>query len=302
MYDLIIIGSGAGGLACAIYSAMANKKVLILEKNWLGGQTANIHQIKNYPGFSSISGYELAEKMISHAKSLGAEIKLEEVTEVLLNEDIKTVKTHKNTYNSKGVVIATGLRSRPLDAKNQSEYVGKGLSYCATCDGNFFKDKIVAVVGGGDVAMHDCIYLSGLAKKVYLIHRRDVFTAKTHLYEKVLELKNQDKVEIITNTTVENLYGENVLEAIEILNKVNGNVTKLNIDGIFVAIGSTAETELFNNQIALDEKGFVITDKNMQTNIKNVFAVGDVRVTELRQIVTACSDGAIASTTFIKNN
>lgn len=303
MYDIIIIGAGPAGLTAAIYGAQANKNVLVLEKMGAGGQTANINLITNYPGFKEINGFELAENMKAQSTALGATFKREEVVSVSLDGEIKKIKTHKSEYESKAVIIATGAFAKPLDVKNEKEFLGKGLSYCATCDGNFFKDKTVAVVGGGNSSMDDCIYLENIAKKIYVIHRRDEFRATEYLFNKVKTLaKDNGKIEFLTNCVVANLQGENALEAIEVLNKKDGKTNILNVDGLFVAIGRKPDTEIFAGQVELDLNGFVVTDQNMQTNLKNVYAVGDVRNTPLRQIVTACADGAVAVSQFIKNS
>ena len=301
MYDIIIIGGGPAGLTAGIYAGEANKKVLILEKMWAGGQTANINNITNYPGFESVNGYELSEKMKTQAKNAGAEFKREEVVFCNLLGEEKIVKTHKSEYTAKCVIIATGAYAKSLDLKNEKEFLGKGLSYCATCDGNFFKDKVVAVVGGGNSSMDDCVYLSNLASKIYLIHRRDCFTASEKLLNKVkaLELET-NKIEKLTNTVVTELYGKEKLEKVKVLNKETNQEKYLDVDGLFVAIGRKPDTDIFAQQIELDANGFIKTNINMETNIPNVYAVGDVRVTPLRQIITACSDGAIAVNNFLK--
>lgn len=302
MYDIIIIGGGPAGLTSAIYGAMANKKVLVLEKMGAGGKVANINKIKNYPGFKEIDGFELSINMKEQAKQLGAEFKTEEVIDVELEDEVKLVRTYKQEYNSKSVVIATGAYAKPLDVDNEKDFYGRGLSYCATCDGNFFKDKTVAVVGGGASALDDCIYLSNLAKKVYLIHRRDSFNMLTGSYSTVQEIAKETlKIEILTNTVVTKLNGKEILESIDIENKISEKKSTLKVDGIFVAIGRKPDTAIFENLLKLDDNGFIITNELMQTNLKGVYAVGDVRDTPLRQIVTACSDGAIAVSDIVKN-
>lgn len=293
MYDIIIIGAGPAGLTAGIYGAQANKKVLILEKMGAGGQVANINEITNYPGFVSINGFELSEKMKEQAKHCGAEIKREEVIFVDFSKDIKLIKTHKEEYGARNVIIASGAYAKPLELDNEKEFLGKGLSYCATCDGNFFKNKTVVVVGGGNTSMDDCLYLSGVAKKVYLIHRRDEFRASEHLLNKVKALTTQN-VEIITNSVVTKILGNEMVTGIEIYNKKDNKTKELLIDGLFVAIGRKPDTEIFNNLVELNNGGFIKTDERMRTSIKGVYAIGDVRETPLRQIVTACGDGAIA--------
>lgn len=303
-YDIIIIGGGPAGLTAGIYGAMANKKVLILEKSYAGGQVAVINNIKNYPGFEEINGYDLSIKMKNQAKNLGVIFKTEEVVSCNLQEEIKTVITHKNTYSAKAVIIATGAYAKSLDVKNEKQFLGKGLSYCATCDGNFFKDKVVTVVGGGNTSMADCLYLSNIAKKIYLVHRRDGFRAQESSLNKVKSLASGEnaKIEILTNYVVTNLIGEEKLQEIEILNKLSNEKRILQTDGIFIAIGRKPDTELFASQVTLTQDGFIQTNERMQTSLKNVYAVGDVRNTTLRQIVTACSDGAVAVMDFIRQN
>lgn len=303
-YDIIIIGAGPAGLTAGIYGAMANKKVLLLEKSYAGGQVAEINNIKNYPGFEEINGYDLSIKMKNQAKNLGVVFKTEEVVSCSLTNDIKTVTTHKGTYSAKAVIIATGAYAKSLDVNNEKQFLGKGLSYCATCDGNFFKDKVVTVVGGGNTSMVDCLYLSNIAKKIYLVHRREVFRAQESTLNKVkaLALGKDAKIEILTNYVVTDLIGDEKLQKIEILNKLTNEKRYLQTDGIFIAIGRKPDTELFATQVKLTNDGFIETNEKMQTNLKNVYAIGDVRDTTLRQIVTACSDGAVAVMDFVREN
>lgn len=302
-YDVIVIGGGPAGLSASIYGAMANKKVLVLEKMFAGGQVAYINKIKNFSGFEEIEGFELANKIKKQALNLGVEIKTEEVTSCNLLGKEKIVITHKNQYTSNAVIIATGAYAKPLDVENEKRFLGRGLSYCATCDGSLFKGKTVAVVGGGNSSIEDCIYLSNLAKKIYLIHRRDEFKAEETSLNKVknLSIGENAKIEILTNNVVTNLIGTNCLERVEILNKLTNETKLLDVDGIFVAIGRKPDVELFANQVQLTADWYIQTDDKMRTNIENVYAVGDVRNTYLRQIITACSDGAIAMTDFIRN-
>ncbi len=302
MYDIIIIGSGPAGLSAGIYGARANKKVLILEKSFFGGQMTNIFNIENYPGFDKINGFDLALKMRNQVEQLGVKILNEEVVSVDLLNNVKCVTTHSNTYTANAVVIATGAYAKFLDVKNEKEFLGKGLSYCATCDGNFFKDKNVAVVGGGNSSFDDCLYLSNIAKKIYLIHRRDVFTGSSVSFEAIKNLEKIGKVEILTDSVVTCLSGNQFLEKIDVLNKKQNTNLSLDVSGIFVAIGRKPDTEIFSKQINLTKDGFIETNANMETNIENVYAVGDVRNSPLRQIVTACSDGAVAVMNFVAKN
>lgn len=303
MYDIIIIGGGCAGLTAGIYAKEANKSVLILEKMGAGGQLNNIFNVTNYPGFESINGYELAEKMHLQATRLGAEIKNEEVTQVDFSKDIKIVKTNYNEYMSKNVIIATGASARKLNVYDEENFYGRGLSYCATCDGNLFRNKTVAVVGGGNTSIDDCLYLSNIAKKIYLIHRREVFTANEKELNKVKALeKNDGVVEIKSNMIVTKLFGDNVLKQIELTNTKTNTKETIDVDGLFVAIGRKPDTELFEGKLELDASGFIKTNENMETSVNGVYAVGDVRSTNLRQIITACADGAIAVSNIVKKN
>lgn len=303
MYDIIIIGGGPAGLTAAIYAKEANMSVLVLEKMGVGGQLNNIFNITNYPGFESIDGFELSQKMKNQAKNLGAEFKFEEVIGVNLSGEIKIINTHKAQYECKNLIISTGAYARPLEVENEREFYGKGLSYCATCDGALYKGKVVAVVGGGNSSIDDCLYLSNLAQKIYLIHRREQFTATKSAFNKVKNLSlEQSKIIFKTNTVVSKLIGDDKLRKIEILNRQTGKSEVLDIDGIFVAIGRKPDTDIFLKQIELDGGGFIRTNEYMETNIKNVYAVGDVRNTPFRQIVTACADGAVAIRSIVTRN
>ena len=285
MYDVIIIGAGPSGLTAAIYLKRANKSVLVLEEKSYGGAIINTLNIENYPACPNISGFDLATKMYEQAKNLGAIFKFERVNEIK-NGKNKKVITKNNTYLAKSIIIATGTNNRKLGLVNDDKFIGKGLSYCATCDGNFYKDKTVAVVGGGNTAVNDAIYLSNICKKVYLIHRRDEFRA----FEKYIEiLKSEDNVEFILNSSVTKLIGDEKLKGIEINNK-----DKLDIDGLFVAIGQNPSNSSFDKLIKLDNDGYVKSSTTL-TNIKGIFVAGDIRSKKVRQLVTATSDGAIAA-------
>ncbi|MBQ3493800.1 MAG: thioredoxin-disulfide reductase [Clostridia bacterium] len=299
MYDTIIVGGGPCGLTAAIYLARANKKVLVLEKFAVGGQMAQTFNIENYPGEMKIDGFVLAENMQKQCKALGVQFKYEEVVSCELNADLKKVSTHKNLYEAKTVLICTGAYAKQLGAKNEKQFVGKGVSYCATCDGNFFKNKEVAVVGGGNTALEDCLYLADIAKKVYLIHRRDEFRGDAISVEKVKKLQEQGKVEFVTSSVLEEVSGQDNVEKIMVKNLKSDAVNDLEVQGVFIAVGRKPDTG-FVSQLELDEFGYIKTNQDMQTNLKGVFAGGDVRNTNFRQIVTACSDGAVASVSIIK--
>ncbi len=291
IYDTIIIGAGPAGLTASIYAKRAMLDFLILEK-WLpGGEIANTYEVENYPGINYVSGAELADKMIEHTKQLGVDITLESVEKVDFEGDIKTIVTDRNTYFTKTVVIATGASARKLGAPGEQELSGRGVSYCAVCDGALFRNKVVAVVGGGDVAVEDAIYLSRVAKKVYIIHRRDELRAAKKEQEKMFAI---DNIEPIWDSVVESFNGQDLLHSVTIKNKKTNAISELELDGVFVAIGMNPNVDYLQGAVALDEGNSIITDSLLETSAKGVFAAGDVRNTPLRQIVTSVSDGALA--------
>lgn len=288
MYDIIIVGAGPAGLTAAIYARRALKKVLVLEALNYGGQIINTLCIENYPANYKISGFDFATNIYNQAKDLGAEIKYEKVLEI--NEN-KEVITAKNKYKAKAIILATGSCNRKLGLDNEEEFTGKGISYCATCDGAFYKDKIVAVVGGGNVALDDALYLSDIASKVYLIHRREEFRGEESL---INQLKTKKNIEFIFNSNVTKINGKEKLESIEINNDYD-----ITIDGLFVAIGRIPNNDEFK-LIKLNKEGYVISSENCHTNVSFIFVAGDNREKEVRQLVTAVSDGAVAATEAIK--
>ena len=291
MYDIIIVGAGPAGLTSALYARRAGKKVLVLEAKTYGGQIINTSSIENYPALPNVSGFDFATNLYNQVKDLGAEIKFETVIRI---EEDKTVVTNKDKYQAKSIILATGAENRKLNLDKEAELVGKGVSYCATCDGNFYKDKIVAVNGGGNTALEDAIYLSNLAQKVYLIHRRDEFRGEQKYLE---ELKKKDNVEFILNANIIKLNGEDRLESIDV--KQNDEVKTIDIDGLFIAIGQEPKNEIFSNLINLNN-GYIDSIDGVHTNVDGIYVAGDTRVKELRQLTTAVSDGAIAATTAIK--
>lgn len=295
IYDSIIIGGGPAGLTAAIYSIRAGKSVLLFERQVIGGQVAYTSMVDNYTGIKHIDGATLSSMMFEHAKSLGLQINYSEVIDLDFSEKIKKVKTHKGTFEAKTIILCLGASAKKLDIENEKKFLGRGISYCATCDGNFFKDKNVAVVGGGSTSLEDTIYLSNLAKKVFLIKRRAEFSGEKILCEKVLALSKTPKVEVITNSSVEKIVGEDKLEKIVVKNLVDGSFKELEVDGLFIAIGRKPDTEMVFEKLNLDKNGYIITDEKMQTSVPGVYACGDVRAKQLRQIVTAVNDGAIAS-------
>lgn len=282
-YDVVVIGAGAGGMSAGIYAKRAGKSVLILEKMFAGGQMNAIDKIANFPSYENISGYELALNMCKQVESLGIEIRNEEVVSCALLGEEKIVRTHKNEYVAKSIVIATGARSKPLDVQNEKQYLGRGLSYCATCDGKFFEGKNVAVVGTYETAKNDVSYLENLASKIYF-----VTTSENKNF-------SSEKIEEITSSKIVRLFGKDNLEGIVIQNQKNGQEREIATNALFVELGKSPDLSAFEG-LTLDSKGFVEVDERMQTNIAGVYAVGDVRSGSLKQIVTACSDGAIAGT------
>ena len=296
LYDIIIIGAGPAGLTSAIYGRRANKKVLVLEAKSYGGGIINTLDIENYPVEEHISGFDFSTRIYNQAKNLGAEILFEKVIDIKDLGKEKEVVTNKNTYKSKTIIIATGSENRKLGLENEDDLVGKGISYCATCDGAFYKKKTVAVVGGGNTALEDALYLSDLADKVYLIHRRDEFRAEEATVE---HLKEKENIEFIYNSTVTKLNNKEILESIEVTNK-DGSVKTINIDGLFVAVGRIPENQNFAKLIDLDEAGYIKAGEDCCTNVPGIFAAGDNRIKEVRQLVTATSDGAIAATNAVK--
>ncbi len=293
MYDIIIIGAGPAGLTAAIYGRRANKSVLVLEAKSYGGQIINTLDIENYPANNHISGFDFATNLYNQAKELGAEIVFDKVIEITNNKEVITAN---NKYNAKAIIIATGSDNRKLGLPNEDELIGKGVSYCATCDGAFFKGKDVAVVGGGNTALEDALYLSNLANKVYIIHRRDEFRGEDKSFNLI---KQKDNIELILNSTVTKLISDDKLTGIEITNK-DGSINTINIDGLFVAIGRVPSNDYYKNIINLDDQGYVIANEDCKTNIPFIFVAGDNRTKEVRQLVTATSDGAVAATNAIK--
>lgn len=296
MYDIIIIGSGPAGMTAAIYASRNNKKTLLLEANVYGGQIINTPSIENYPVEESISGYDFASKLFNQVKHLGTEIQFERVTQINNNNDFKEVITSKNTYKTKSIIIATGAKNRLLGLENEKEFVGKGISYCATCDGAFYKNKEVAIVGGGNTAFEDAIYLSNIVNKLYLIHRRKEFRSEQSLVD---ELKSKKNVEFILDSNITSLNGNDKLESVTVKNN-DGIEKEIKVSGLFVAIGRTPENEIFKGLINMDENGYIISSEDCHTNIDGIFVSGDNRTKSLRQLVTATSDGAIAATEAIK--
>lgn len=293
VHDLVIIGGGPGGYTAALYAARAGLDTVVLEKLSAGGQMALTSQIDNYPGFDQgVDGFELGEKMQLGAERFGAETELADVYGVDLQAQPKKISTSEGDYFARAVVIATGASPRKLGLPEEESLIGRGVNYCAHCDGPFYKDKTVVVVGGGNTAVADAIYLSRIAKKVILVHRRDTLRA-TKIYNKILqELPN---VEIRWNTVVLKLLQNGRLTGIILKDVHTGEEKQLDCDGVFVSVGRVPATELFRGQLQLDDAGYIVAGEDTLTNIPGVYAAGDVRTKTLRQIVTAVADGAVAA-------
>ena len=292
LYDIIIIGGGPAGYTAALYSARAGLSTLVLEKMAVGGQMALTGDIDNYPGFEEgIDGFTLGMKMQQSAERFGAKTEYDEVLAVDFSKKIKQIKTVMGEYFAKAVIIATGANPKKLGLENEETLTGRGVHYCAHCDGRFYKDKTIAVVGGGNSAVSDALYLSNLAKKVYLIHRRDALKA-THIYKTPLE--KSENIEFLWNTTLTNIIFDQKVIGAQINNLKTNEISGLALDGVFISIGRKPASELFKDILDLDEYGYIIADETTKTNIDGVYAIGDVRTKAQRQVVTAVGDGATA--------
>lgn len=292
IYDMIIIGGGPAGYTAALYAARAGLDSVLIEKLSAGGQMALTGDIDNYPGFDEgIDGFTLGMKMQQGAERFGAKTEYGEVLNVDFSGKIKKIETDSKTFFSKTVVISSGANPKELDLENETELIGKGVHYCAHCDGRFYKDKTVAVIGGGNSAAADALYLSRLAKKVYLIHRRDKLRAENVYKKPLLEAQN---IEFLWNTTAEKFLVQNKVTGLEIKNVLSGETENIYCDGVFISIGRKPATEFLKDEVELDKNGYIIADETTKTNIDGVYAAGDVRTKAFRQIVTAVADGATA--------
>ncbi|WP_315066714.1 thioredoxin-disulfide reductase [uncultured Clostridium sp.] len=291
MKDIIIIGGGPAALTAALYAGRAGLDALMIEKQYEGGQIVNTNEVENYPGFPDITGSELANIMYEHAKKFGGIMKYEEVIDLKIDGGIKKVITGSQTYESKAVILSMGAKPKKLNIDKEDEFLGRGISYCATCDGGFYREKVVAVIGGGDTAVEDALHLSRIAEKVYVIVRKDLLRANKASQKKLLETNN---VEIIWNSVITKLKGEEKLSGLEIKNTKDDVVNDLEVNGVFVAIGSEPQTELVKDLVALDKNGYIIADESCRTNIDGIFAIGDIRTKEVRQVLTAAADGAVS--------
>lgn len=291
IYDMIIIGGGPAGYTAALYASRAGFDTLLIEKMSAGGQMALTGDIDNYPGFEEgIDGFTLGMKMQQGAERFGAKTEYGEVTDIMLSGGIKSVTADNRNFYAKTILIATGANPRPLGIEGEQSLVGRGIHYCAHCDGRFYKDKTVAVIGGGNSAAADALYLSRLAKKVYLVHRRDTLRA-TKIYHE--PLMKTDNIEFVWNSTVSEFISDGRIKGARLKNK-SGGIRDIECDGIFISIGRMPATGFLRNRITLDANGYIIADESTKTEIDGVFAIGDVRTKALRQIVTAVADGAVA--------
>lgn len=292
-FDTVILGGGPAGFSAGLYAARGELSTAIVDVNMLGGQPSNYLELENYPGFVCIGGYELMEKFEEHADKFGInKFPMQEILSVDLISNPKVIKTKEYEFNAKTVIIATGAKPMKLGVKGEKEFVGRGVSYCAVCDGAFYKDKVVAVVGGGNAAVEEAIYLTRFASKVYLIHRRDELRA-----DKIVQCRafENPKLKFVFDSVVKEIVGEDCVKSLVLENVKSKELTNLSVDGVFPYIGISPNVDNFSGQITQDSKGFILTDDTMETSIDGVFAVGDVRVTPLRQVITAAADGAISA-------
>lgn len=292
-YDVAIIGGGPAGLSAAIYSARGGLKTVVFEKALIGGQIVVTADVENYPGFeNNVSGFDIADKMQKQAQKFNAEFKIEDVKAIGTEGLCKVVETNKGIYKVKSVILATGAHPRKLSVPGEEKFTGRGVSYCATCDGALYRDKIVAVIGGGDSAVEEANFLTKFAKKVYIIHRRDELRAVKIVQERAFK---NEKIEIIWNSVVQAIEGGDFVEKLILFNRKTEAVSELKVDGVFIYVGIIPNSGLLESRVELDEQGFIKTDNSMHTNIPGVFAAGDVTHKILRQVVTASSDGATAA-------
>lgn len=290
LIDIAIIGAGPGGMTAALYASRAGYKTVVFEKMTAGGQMGLTNLIENFPGIEKTNGFDLAMTLSEQIKNFNAEMISAEVMEIKKAENCYEIVTSNESYFAKSVILALGASPRNLGVDGESRLRGSGVSYCATCDGNFYRGADVAVVGGGNTAFEDALFLSNLCKKVYLIHRRSEFRAEKVLQQEVLAKSN---VEVITNAKVEAIDGK--FEVEKLVFEKEGKKNELSVQGVFVAVGTVPNSDLVKDLVKLDDYGYIVTDENMRTSAEGVFAVGDVRNTMLRQIITACADGAVAA-------
>lgn len=292
MYDIIIIGAGTAGLSAAVYGVRAGKRVLVLESKVYGGQIISAAEVENYPAVERVSGYEFAEKLYRQAKALGAEVKYERAVRIAVQGETKAVVTGRGEYLCKSVILATGAKNRRLGVEREEELTGAGISYCATCDGAFYRGKDVAVVGGGSTALEDARFLAGYCRTVYMIHRRDTFRGEDRLKQ---ALEEKENIRYRMDSQVIRINGEKRLESVTIQNKKTGKEETLEVSGLFVAVGQEPDNQNFVDLVDLDEKGYIEAEEDCLTKTEGIFAAGDCRTKEIRQLVTAAADGAVAA-------
>ena len=292
MYDLIIVGAGTAGLSAAIYGVRAGKCVLLLEEKVYGGQIISASAVENYPGIPKVSGYEFAEELHRQATELGAELKYEKVREIRKHSGFMTVKTGRGAYDCRAVILATGAKNRQLQVEREKELTGAGVSYCATCDGAFCKGKNAAVVGGGNTALEDAVFLSGYCQKVYLIHRRKEFRGEERLIQ---TLRGKENVELVLESQVVRLNGERHLESVVVRNDRTGKERELSVAALFIAIGQVPDNRAFADLVSLDAYGYIEAGEDCRTSSEGIFAAGDCRTKTVRQLATAAADGAAAA-------
>jgi len=297
-FDTIILGGGPAGFSAGIYAARGAVSTAMIDINMMGGQPSNYLELENYPGFSTIGGYDLMEKFEEHADKFGVEkFPMQEIEKIDLLSNPKIILTKEAEFKAKSVIIATGAQPMKLGVPGEKEFVGRGVSYCAVCDGAFYREKVVAVVGGGNAAVEEAMYLTKFADKVYVIHRRDALRADKIVQERAFK---NDKVEFVWDSVVKEIKGDDLVNTVVIENVKTGEQSKLSVNGVFPYIGIVPNIENINGQLEQDKGGFIITDETMKTSVDGVFAVGDVRHTPLRQVITAASDGAVGAVYAVK--
>lgn len=295
-FDTVILGGGPAGLSAAIYASRGAVSTAIVDLNMLGGQPSNYLELENYPGFPIVGGYDLMEKFEEHADKFGVKkFPMQEIQSIDLKS--KTIMTNEYEFRAKTIIIATGAQPMKLGVAGEKEFVGRGVSYCAVCDGAFYRNKVVAVVGGGNAAVEEAMYLTKFADKVYVIHRRDELRADKIVQERAFK---NEKIEFIWDSVVKEIQGENLVTTAVLENVKTKEITNLSVNGVFPYIGMTPNVENISGQLEQDSRGFVVTDETMQTSVEGVFAVGDVRNTPLRQVITAASDGAVGAVYAVK--